>query len=396
MLSYQEALQIVFKNQKDFGTEEVSLLQSVGRTLARNVFADRDFPPYNRVMMDGIAINFAAFNEGLRNYKIEKIQAAGSPQVVLENKENCIEVMTGSILPFNTDVVIAYEQCEIKERIATIQVNELRVMQNVHLQGTDSKKQDLLVEKWNKITPAAIGILASVGLSTVTVLKQPKITICSTGDELIDVTEQPQAQQVRRSNVYMLAAALISENIIANTIHLPDDSELMTSAIAALVKSNDVIMFSGAVSKGKFDYLPVVLEKLGMQQIFHTVAQRPGKPFLFGKFSNDALVFGFPGNPVSTFVCYQQFFKRWLHNCMQNKQQLQFVTLAEEIVFKPALSYHIIGQLINNNGKMLFHPLSGSTSGDQVTLLQADSIITLPPHKTYFNAEDVFEVNVLN
>jgi molybdopterin molybdotransferase len=394
MISVQKALNLIIEQERDFGTEEVSLLQSTGRILAEPLFADRDFPPYNRVMMDGIAINGEAFKSGARKFTIENIQAAGDRQKKLENNSNCLEVMTGAILPANTDVVIPYELCEIAEGIAIVNAETVATMQNVHLQGTDSKRGELLLEKWERITPAMIGIMASVGLSQVKVLRLPKITICSTGDELVDVSEQPEAHQVRRSNVYMLAAALSSEGIHADTVHLPDDPTRMITEIASLLNNNDVVLFSGAVSKGRFDYLPTVLQELGMQQVFHTVAQRPGKPFLFGTIKN-TLIFGFPGNPVSTFVCYHQFFKQWLHQCMRSNNTKQFASLATDVHFKPALSYHMLVTISNTNSKIVATPVTGSTSGDVVTLTKAEGIITLPADRDYFKEGEVFELNLL-
>jgi molybdopterin molybdotransferase len=394
MISVKDALRLILQHDKDFGSEEVPLLQSAGRILAEHVFADRDFPPYNRVMMDGIAINEDAFRTGARTFTIENIQAAGDAQKKLENNNNCLEVMTGAILPANTDIVIPYEQCEIAAGIATVKADKVTAMQNVHLQGTDSKKGELLVEKWERITPAMIGIMASVGLLQVKVLRFPKISICSSGDELVDVSEQPEVHRVRRSNVYMLAAALLSEGIEADTIHLPDDRERMMVEIDHLLKSNHVVLFSGAVSKGKFDYLPEVLEKLGMQQVFHSVAQRPGKPFLFGTVKN-TLIFGFPGNPVSTFVCYHQFFKQWLHHCMRFKHPMQFAALATDVHFKPALSYHVLVTILNNNGMILATPVAGSSSGDLVSLAKAAGIITLPAERDHFKEGELFDLNLV-
>lgn len=395
MVSVEEALSLVLENQRDFGTEEVSLLQSLGRILAQDVFADRDFPPYHRVMMDGIAINSSAYNQGIRTFKIEKILAAGDIRQKLEDTHHCIEVMTGAVLPINTDAVIQYEQCEIAEGLATVKSEQVLLLQNVHKQGTDSKKGELLVNKFTKITPAIIGILASVGLSEVTVLRTPKVAICSSGDELVDVSAQPQDHQVRRSNVYMLASALRSEGIVAETIHLPDNVEIMTSTISSYIDQNDVILFSGAVSRGKFDYLPAVLEKLNLKLIFHTVAQRPGKPFLFGKFTNGTLAFGFPGNPVSTFVCYHQFFKKWLHAVMHCHSEKLLAKLSSDVNFKPSLSYHLMVQIKNEGSCVLADPITGSTSGDLVTLTKPNGIVTLPPDRDFFAKGEEFEFNPL-
>lgn len=395
MISVEVALQLVLAQQKDFGVEEVDLLSATGRILAQPVFADRDFPPYDRVTMDGIALNASAYNAGIRSFEIEKMQAAGSPRQTLENNNHCIEVMTGAVLPINTDLVIPYEQCEIQERIATVTASQIVAMQHVHLQGTDGKKGELLLEKWARITPAMIGVMASVGLSRVQVVRLPKITICSTGDELIDLSQQPAPHQVRRSNVYMLAAALLAEGIHAATIHLPDNPEEMADQITPILHSNDVVLFSGAVSKGKFDFLPMVLDKLRMQLIFHTIAQRPGKPFLFGKFTTGPLIFGFPGNPVSTFVCYHQFFKKWLHQCLQYKHSKHFAALTSDVLFNPALSYHLLVKVENSEGIILATQVTGSSSGDLVSLCKADGILTLPADRNHFMKGEVFEMNLL-
>ncbi len=139
----------------------------------------------------------------------------------------------------------------------------------------------------------------------------------------------------------------------------------------------------------------MVLDKLGMQLIFHTIAQRPGKPFLFGKFTSGPLIFGFPGNPVSTFVCYHQFFKKWLHQCMQYKHPKQLAALTTDVIFNPALSYHLLVKVENRAGIILATQLTGSSSGDLVSLCKADGIMTLPADRNHFNKGEVFEINLL-
>ncbi|MDQ6815690.1 MAG: molybdopterin molybdotransferase MoeA [Bacteroidota bacterium] len=393
MISFDDAVTLVLQHEKSFGTEKVSLFESTGRMLAQDVIADRDFPPYNRVMMDGIAIRSNVYDAGIRTFPIEKIQAAGALQQRLEFDENCIEVMTGAVLPANTDTVIPYEKCDITKGAATVKVEQVTKMQHVHLQGMDSRQGALLLPGLERLTPAMIGIMASVGLAEVEVMRLPKVAICSTGDELVAVSQQPEAHQVRRSNVYMLGSALASEGIHADTFHLPDNAAVMKAEIERMVNDKDVILFSGAVSKGKFDYLPAVLEQLGMKLIFHTIAQRPGKPFLFGKFANGTLVFGFPGNPASTFVCYHQFFKKWLQKSLQYQQPKQFAVLAVDVHFKPALSCHLLVTVENINGTTFATPVISSTSGDLVTLAKASGIIVLPAEREYFTQGEVFELN---
>ena len=155
-----------------------------------------------------------------------------------------------------TDAVIPYELVTIKDGKATINVDEIKQLQNVHLQGKDRKVNDTLLKKNTVISPAEIGVLATVGKATVKVAKQPKVMIISTGDELVEVSKNPLAHQIRRSNAYTLVALLKSLHIQANTVHITDDKPLLKQKIEQFLTDYDVLLFSGAVSKGKFDFIP--------------------------------------------------------------------------------------------------------------------------------------------
>ena len=394
MISVTEALQIVTAQVKSFAIEEVDLLQATGRILAQPIVADRDFPPFDRATMDGIAIGSRAFGQDVRQFNIVDVQAAGHPQKVLSNRGNCIEIMTGAMLPIGADVVIRYEDLTIIDNIAKVNLDAVTPYQNVHLQGTDKKAGELLVAAGVKITPAIVAIMASVRLAKVEVYTLPRVAVCSTGDELVAVTEQPQAHQIRRSNSYMLLAGLQQEGIIADQYHLPDEPETMARQIKEMIDQYDVLLFSGAVSKGKFDFLPQVLQQLGMETLFHSIAQKPGKPLLFGKFNNGALAFGFPGNPVSTWVCYQLYFKAWLYQSLGIKQPIVKAALNKVILFKPALTQHVLVSLSNQEGKMVATPVDTSTSGDMVNLMQAEGFISLPAEQESFAEGTLFEVQL--
>ncbi|MFT5481044.1 MAG: molybdopterin molybdotransferase, partial [Bacteroidia bacterium] len=291
---------------------EVSLNHSLNRVLAEDVFADRDFPPFNRVAMDGIAIQFESFNGGQRSFLVESVQAAGSTKLSLKNPKNCVEVMTGAVLPEGCDCVIRYEDVEIEGELAEVKLDTLRLRQNIHQQGSDLGAHALILEKFCILRSAEIGILATVGISKVKVLQPPKIAIISTGDELIEVDEIPLPHQIRKSNVLSLEAMLNNLKVSSQLFHLSDNKSLIKSALQQIVKEFDTLLLSGAVSKGKFDFLPEILAELDIEQHFHIVEQRPGKPFWFG--SKEGLnVFAFPGNPVSTFVCAHRYLVPWLH-----------------------------------------------------------------------------------
>lgn len=377
MITVKEAKHIVLENTQDFGIEEIPFLEAVGRVLKEDIVADRDFPPFNRVAMDGIAINHRFFEHGVRDFKIEGIQAAGSPQQTLDNAANCYEVMTGAVLPNNTDTVIRYEDVDINTLVATITIDEIKEGQNIHRKGSDKSKGTILIKKNTIISAAEIGVLATVGKATVKVAKQPKVMIVSTGDELVDVNENPLDHQIRRSNVYTLVSLLNNLKIPAETAHITDEKQILKENIASFLQEYDVLLFSGAVSKGKFDFLPEVLDGLGVKKLFHRVSQRPGKPFWFGTTDN-CNVFAFPGNPVSTFINCLVYFYPWYKKSIGVSSEEKTAILVKDITFKPNLSCFLQVKLTSENGQVYATPIQGNGSGDLASLVEADSFIELP------------------
>ena len=216
-----------------------------------------------------------------------------------------------------------------------VQIDEINQLQNIHKQGNDRKKADILIKKNRLISSSEIGIFATVGKSTISVAKQPKVLIISTGDELVAVNENPLPYQIRRSNVYSMLSLLQDLKINAETAHITDDKPLLKEKIARYLEQYDVLLFSGAVSKGKYDFLPEVLDELGVKKLFHKVKQRPGKPFWFGKKGSKS-VFAFPGNPVSTYVGCLKYFYPWYKKSagIQYKNQ-ESAILSEDFFFKP-------------------------------------------------------------
>ncbi len=394
MISSQEALQIILNNTQDFGIEEIPFLEAIGRVLKEDIKADRDFPPFNSVRMDGIAISFKAFTEGNRVFRIEGIQAAGSAQLTLKNMSNCLEVMTGAVLPHDADTVIRYEDLHISDGKATITIDVITEGQNVHEQGRDRKTNDVLIKKNCELSPAEIGVLATVGKDSVIVAKQPKIMIVSTGDELVEVTKNPLKHQIRRSNVYTLVSLLERLGIQAETAHIPDEKLQLKKKIAQFLKSYDVLLFSGAVSKGKFDFLPEVLNELGVKKLFHKVKQRPGKPFFFGvteQMRKKIPVFAFPGNPVSTFVGCVKYFYPWYKKSVDLVfENFDKAILAKDFRFNPELTYFLQVKLENKKGLIVAVPVAGNGSGDLANLSNADAFLELPDNQADFKTGEAF------
>ena len=395
MIEVSQALQIIAENTVDFGSETIELSDGMNRILREDWILDRDLPPYNRVTMDGIAIQFQAFEKGQRLFPVEGVAPAGTPQMTLQENGSCLEVMTGAILPHNADTVIRYEDVEIKDGQARI-IDEAIVeyQQSIHFQGIDRKAQDVIVPAYTQIASPEVGIGASIGMAQVQVAKLPKVMVISTGDELVDIHTKPLAHQIRRSNVYRLRTTLQNYRIQADEAHLPDDKEELTLRLQEYLKNYDVLILSGGVSKGKFDYLPEVLTNLGVEKLFHKIRQRPGKPFWFGKFQDQCTIFALPGNPVSSFVCLQRYFTHWLNLSLGKKETPRpMAMLTKEVQFKPDLTYFLeVSLSYNEQGQILADPKKGNGSGDFANLVTADAFIELPRGKNVYEAGEVHPI----
>ena len=281
----------------------------VGAVLAEAVHAERDQPPFDRVAMDGIALASAAWREGRRRYAVQGVQAAGRPPLSLGSSDNCIEVMTGAVLPAGCDAVVPVERLTLADGGAEVAADALvEPGLNVHARGSDGRAGDRLLEPGLRLGAPEAAIIASCGLADVAVRADPRIALISTGDELIEPGHAITAWQVRRSNPAALRAALAARGQTAVVDdHLPDDPTTMRDRLAAHLADRDLLVLTGGVSMGRYDHVPSVLAALGVREVLHRVAQRPGKPIWFGLGAAGQAVFGLPGNPVSALVCLVRY-----------------------------------------------------------------------------------------
>lgn len=394
MISVEVAHQIIIENAltKPAVKQSVALQNAVGMVLRENIYADRDLPPYNRVAMDGIAFNTNAFIKNGTTFTIEKTIAAGDPTYTLQNEEACVEIMTGAVLPVGTNAVVKYEDLKIENNAATVLVDVVNEFQNIHTKGKDITAQSVLIKEGVRLSTAEITICASVGKAQILVSKLPKVAIISTGNELVEVDKPVLPHQIRKSNTYMIDAQLQQWNIKATAFHLNDDLKEIKNQLESILTDYDVVLITGGVSKGKFDYLPQALDELGVQKHFHKIAQRPGKPFWFGS-NNDTVVFALPGNPVSTFVCLLRYFKPWLENYLQQKEvNSVYYALKEDVNFKPDLTYFVPVKLMNENaGTQVAKPFAGNGSGDFVNLKNVDGFLELPKGKEIYSKGAFFK-----
>jgi molybdopterin molybdotransferase len=394
MITASEATDLILSRAKTYGTEEVALNKAIGRVLAQDLKADRPFPPFTRVSMDGIAIQYDAFEAGQRSFNIEGIQAAGAPSQQLQDGKACLEVMTGAVLPANSDTVIRYEDVNIEEGVATIiDTAVVKPNQNAHEKGSDRQKGDILVSAGRSISPAEIGVAATVGHSQLLVQKLPTVAIISTGDELVPVEATPAPHQIRSSNIAKIQSLLKNWGITASPYHIVDDMEATQGKLNQLLEQYDVLILSGGVSKGKFDYLPAALEALQVKKHFHRISQRPGKPFWFGESRDGTMVFALPGNPVSSFVCTIRYFQPWLRKSLGLAPKPKiYAQLAEDYYFKPDLTYflQVAAQYDENSGALIAKPIPGRGSGDLANLVDANAFLELPKGQDDFEKGAVY------
>lgn len=396
MISVSQAEQIILSHFQNYGTESLPLSQCNGRVLAESLYADRDFPPFDRVAMDGIAIDFQAIEQDIKIFRSVGVQSAGQKALEIQGISQCVEIMTGAILSGNCDTIIRYEDLIKEGDNFILAVTNIKKGQNIHTKGKDKRKDELLVADNQIITPAIIQIAASIGKSFLQVKKLPKIAIISTGDELIDIDAIPNEMQIRRSNVYAIQSFLAQFHCPTTLFHLYDDYEIIKNELQFHLSNFDVIILSGGISAGKFDFIPTVLQEIGVQKHFHKVAQRPGKPFYFGTWekpkSLKTIIFALPGNPLSTFMCCRRYVILWLEKSLGLAVKPLFATLSESITFLLDLQYFMPVKLSQKQNSIIATPLKNNGSGDFTSLTEADALIELPSSQSIFDTEQLFRV----
>ena len=392
MISVEQAEEIILNNRLAIATEKVAIDEALGRILAENLLADRDFPPFDRVSMDGIAVAYAQIEKGKTDFLIEQTLAAGKPQATLINREHCIEVMTGAMLPIGTDTVIRYEDISITDKVASIKVSPSKAGLNIHQKGIDRKQNDIIVSKGKKISPAEIGIAATIGKNEILVQKRVKAIVISTGEEIVPVTATPLPHQIRTSNSYALQACLKNWGVEADIILLPDNQGVIEQKIGEYMDTYDVLVISGGVSAGRFDFVPKALENQGVLKLFHKVSQRPGKPFWFGVKGTKA-VFALPGNPVSTFMCLHRYFKPWLNASQGLGTERVSARLGKDFVVKFGLTFFLQVKLERDlSGIWRAMPIEANGSGDLASLVDADAFMELPLGKEVFKSGEKYNI----
>ena len=390
MITTSEATQAIAAAMPEFAIETVPLAKAHGRVLREAVAAERDQPPFDRVTMDGIAVQFDFLAGGEHRFTIQGTQHAGDPRQSLNAAEHAIEIMTGAVLPANSDCVIPVERIDVQDGIATVEDDyEAERLQFVHRQGSDFSAGHEVLSAGRTITPMDIAIIASCGMENVQVSSEPVVRVISTGNELVPPGKPVKTHQVRLSNGPALVAMLKQQGFSQTADeHLLDEPALLRKRLAEILDESSVLILSGGVSMGQADHVPQVLDELDVKVIFHKISQRPGKPMWFGIGPGKQAVFALPGNPVSSLVCCRQYaLPALLQASGRETPPADNAILAEDVTFNPQLTCFLPVRLESrDDGRVLATPVPTNTSGDFASLSGTDGYIELELERNEFPA----------
>nr|WP_217538470.1 molybdopterin molybdotransferase MoeA [Stenotrophomonas sp. GbtcB23] len=378
LISVEEADAVLRSSTPDVVTEQIALPDAVGRVLAQPVVAEGAQPPFDRVMMDGVATRWQpVMPTALR---VVGAQMAGMHGQVLEDAGSCIEVSTGAVLPEGCDCIVPIEQLERAAGGYALRATAVPVAGRfIHRRGSDCAAGTPVLAPGIPIGPPQMALLAANGVARVTVARLPKVAIVATGDELVDVDAALPPGRIRRSNDLALMAALKAAGLgRASLHHLADDPTLLAEALGRLLASHDTLVLSGGVSMGQRDYLPDTLEALGVHCHFHGIAQRPGKPMWFGVGPQGQRVFALPGNPVSSLVCLIRYVRPALLAGMGAAP-----AAPEQVSLATALPAFALAQFIpvhlrdDGAGNAVAEPVASRNSGDFTALAGTAGVLEL-------------------
>ncbi|MFW0717860.1 gephyrin-like molybdotransferase Glp [Pedobacter sp. N23S346] len=390
MITVDQAKQIIAENITLLQPVNVPLNLAARHTLAADIYAKFDIPAFRQSSMDGYAIKF---EESIKTYTLVGEMAAGTNQSLTIGNGETSRIFTGAPLPEGADTVVMQEKISRSADQITIEDPKATIGLNVREKGAEIKAGALAMQAGSLLTPAALGFLAGIGISEVTVFPMPKVSIILTGNELQQPGKPLAFGQVYESNSYSLSAALKSEGILdINLLWVNDNLESLTETLHTAMNESDVVLLNGGVSVGDYDYVIAAAEKCGIEQKFHKIKQKPGKPLYFGT-KEQKLVFGLPGNPSSVLSCYYNYVLPAIKALSKQQSSVKEVEAKLEIDYeKPiGLTHFLKGIYANGKAK----PLNAQESFRLSSFAQSNCLIRLNEDQQYFMAGEKVTVLLL-
>ncbi|MGB0882065.1 MAG: gephyrin-like molybdotransferase Glp [Vicingaceae bacterium] len=390
MVSVEKARELIKTTVFPLKTVEVKVADSHGLYLDEDIIAPVSIPLFNQSAMDGYAFKFEDVNNPLTI--VDKIPA-GDTRVIDINKGEAIRIFTGSKVPASCDTVVMQELIEIKEGKLIVKDSGLKLGGNVRLKGNQIEKGSVALKKGAIINAGAVGFLATLGITEINVYQKPKAVIIATGSELVKPGEKLAEGQIYESNTVMLEAALKQKGIAPTIFVVQDNKNETSKVIAEALKNNDLVLLSGGISVGDYDFVKEALENNGVTEVFYKIKQKPGKPLYFGK-TEKSYVFALPGNPAAALNCFYEYVSMSINIMIGNPQ-----------IDLPIINIPISKTYTKKIGRSNFlkattdfktvTPLEGQGSDALQAFSLANCIIYLPENDTVINKNELVEVHLL-
>ena len=387
MLTFEQAQSVVREKlgtvKRDLKAEAAPLGQALNRVLAENVEADRDYPPFNRSTRDGYAVRSADVGTAPAALDCVGEVRAGESFAGQVAPKQCVRIMTGAPLPPGADAVVMFEQAHESDARVSVQ-RPVEPWENVVRQGSEAAAGNVVVHEGRRLGAAELGLLASVGRKDVNVFRQPSVAILPTGDEVVPVDRRPEWFQVRNSNAVTLEAQVTQAGGAPRRLGVaPDDKAALRRMIEEGLEA-DLLLLSGGISAGKYDFVEEVLKELGAEFYFHGVAIRPGKPLAFG-YVRGKFFFGLPGNPVSTYVTFELFVRPALG--MLQGAEFEFpvflrARMGKPFKQKPGLTAFMPARVCLENLDPVVNLVGWQGSGDLVGVAAANCFLVVHPDQS--------------
>jgi molybdopterin molybdotransferase len=389
MISVEEAKKIIQTNVNVLPAKKVLLADAVGYVLAEDVYSGIDFPPFNQSNVDGYAIAFKDANERLT---IHGISAAGNNENISLQSKHAMRIFTGAPVPSNADTIVMQEKVVVEDDTLIIEDNRLQQGLNFRTKGKDIKQGSLALHKNELLTAGAIGFLTALGLTEVIVYAKPAISIIITGNELQQPGKDLQYGQVYEANSYMLRSALHQLHFDdVEVYHVDDNLDRLTSVFSNALNKTNVVLLCGGISVGDYDFVLRASVNCGVEQLFHRVKQRPGKPLYFGK-KDSKLVFGLPGNPSSVLTCFYEYVVDVLTTMMKRRSFIKVskATLQNDYTKIDGLTFFLKGWMENG----FVTALEAQESYRLSSYAKANCLVRLDEERTTYKAAETVEVHI--
>jgi len=397
MIPVSEAIQIILQHTRKLEVESVALGDAMGRVLAEDIVADSDLPPFDRAQMDGYAVRAADTARTPARLRIVGESAAGAGWHNEMKTGEAVRIMTGAPVSKGADAV---QQVELTREIdggAVVEILEpVEAGRSIVKQAAEIKAGETVLQAGEDINAATIATLASFGYAQVKVGRRPRVAVMATGSELVDVDQKPGLDQIRDSNNYTIAAyASLAGAIVERWPLAGDDTEELKKQIKQAAEASDVLITSGGVSMGVYDFMKPALKELGAEIFFERVALRPGKPTVFARLGT-TLIFGLPGNPVSVAATFNLFARAALRK-MQGAKQPDLI--AETAVLARAVkgsadreSYLPAILRTDEQGTLLAEPLKWGGSSDFVAFARATALMNVAAGVGFLEAGSIVKI----